>query len=293
MPVHPAAPASGAPVDLVVMAADIDTPQLKALAKLVRAAEIIALPAGAATQAFRLALPQQSDGVAAHCATAGFDFGFVPRDQRLDRVRLVAMDMDSTLITIECIDEIADLYGIKPQVAAITARAMRGDIDFRKSLQQRVGLLAGLEVGALQRVYDERLQLSPGAQRMLDGFRNVGAQSLLVSGGFSFFTDRLKARLGLDHVLANTLEIAGGKLTGRIEGDIVDAEAKAKELERIGRALAGADGLIVAFGDGANDLPMLGRADVSFAFRAKPIVRAKTTYAIDHCGLDAALNLFA
>ncbi|MEO8739778.1 MAG: phosphoserine phosphatase SerB [Casimicrobiaceae bacterium] len=283
---------SGMAADLVVQAPEIGTAEIKALARLTRASEIVAVPAGAATQAFRLVLPQEREGIAAYCAAAGFDFGVVPRDQRLDRVRLVAMDMDSTLITIECIDEIADLRGIKPQVAAITARAMRGEIDFRESLRQRVGLLAGLEVDAMQRVYDERLRLSPGAERMLAGFKRAGAQTLLVSGGFTFFTDRLKARLGLDHVLANTLEIANGKLTGGIAGDIVDADAKAAEVQRIGSALAGAAGVIAALGDGANDLPMLARADISFAYRAKPVVRAKTTYSIDYCGLDAALNFF-
>jgi len=291
-PIDPVAATHAVRSDLVVQGEDIATPDLKELARLTGAERIVAL-ARAATQAFRLVQPDKHEPIAAFCARVGLDHGLVPADRRLDRVRLVAMDMDSTLITIECIDEIADLRGIKPQVAAITASAMRGEIDFRESLRQRVGLLAGLEVGALQRVYDERLRLSPGAERMLAGFKRLGAQSLLVSGGFTFFTDRLKARLGLDHVLANTLEIADGKLTGRIAGEIVDADAKAAEVKRIGSALAGGDGLIAALGDGANDLPMLACADVSFAYRAKPVVRAQTTYAIDHCGLDAALNLFA
>jgi phosphoserine phosphatase len=291
-PEYPAtAPVQDSPGDIVVQGVDIGTPELKELARLTGASGIVALNR-AATQAFRLLLPLERAPIAPFCVGAGFDCGLVPREQTLERVRLVAMDMDSTLITIECVDEIADALDIKPQVAAITASAMRGEIDFRESLTRRVALLAGLNVSALQHVYDERLRLSPGAERMLAGFKRVGAKALLVSGGFTFFTDRLKARLGLDYTASNTLEIRDGKLTGRIEGDIIDAEAKAAEFARLGREIAGSGGLTLAIGDGTNDLPMLAKADVSIAFRAKPIVREKTMYTIDHCGLDAALNLF-
>jgi len=280
-----------ASTDLVIQAPDIDTPQIKQLARLAEADTVTAL-AAAGTQAFRLSPARQRAGVAELCAVAGIDFGFVPDDQRLERVRLVAMDMDSTLISIECIDEIADMRGIKPQIAAITESAMRGEIDFRESLKRRVALLAGLDMAALARVYDERLKLSPGAERMLAGFARVGAKTLLVSGGFTFFTDRLKARLGLDHAVASTLDIADGRLTGRISGEIVDGEVKAAAFTRLARELKGEHGLVVAIGDGANDLPLLRLADVSVAYHAKPIVRAETTYAIDYCGLDAVLKLF-
>jgi len=280
-----------ASTDLVIQAPDIDTPQIKQLARLAEADTVTAL-AAAGTQAFRLSPARQRAGVAELCAVAGIDFGFVPDDQRLERVRLVAMDMDSTLISIECIDEIADMRGIKPQIAAITESAMRGEIDFRESLKRRVALLAGLDMAALARVYDERLKLSPGAERMLAGFARVGAKTLLVSGGFTFFTDRLKARLGLDHAVASTLDIADGRLTGRISGEIVDGEVKAAAFTRLARELKGEHGLVVAIGDGANDLPLLRLADVSIAYHAKPVVRAETTYAIDYCGLDAVLKLF-
>jgi phosphoserine phosphatase len=284
-------PALAPAAALVIQAPDIGTGQIKHLARLVAADTIDALSA-ATTQAFRLTPVHSRDGVAEFCAEAGIDFAFVPDDQRLARVRLVALDMDSTLIGIECIDEIADLQGIKPRIAAMTQSAMRGEMDFRASLTRRLALLAGVEVAALSRVYDERLHLSPGAERMLAGFARAGARTLLVSGGFTFFTERLKSRLGLDYTLANTLEIAAGKLTGRLEGEIVDAEAKAEAFARLARELAGADGLTVAIGDGANDLPLLARASVSVAYHAKPAVRPAASYAIDHCGLDAILNLF-
>src|SRR5436853_507326 len=200
----PAVDLSGA--DLVVQAPDIDTLALKGLARLCRAESIVALSA-ASTHAFRLSGVRHPQSATAFCIEAGFDFAFVPRDRGLERVRLVAFDMDSTLITIECIDEIADMQGIKAEVAAVTASAMRGEIEFRESLRRRVSLLAGLPTGALQRVYDERLRLSPGAERMLAGFKRAGARTLLVSGGFTFFTDRLEARLGIDYTLASTLEI--------------------------------------------------------------------------------------
>jgi phosphoserine phosphatase len=284
-------PGPDAAADLVIQAPDIGTPQIKHLARMTGADTISALSA-AQTQAFRLSPARNRAGVAEFCAEAELDFGFVPADQRLERVRLVAMDMDSTLISIECIDEIADLHGVKPEIAAITQSTMRGEIDFRASLARRVSLLAGLDVAALERVYDERLRLSPGAERMLAGFTRAGARTLLVSGGFTFFTERLKARLGLDYTVASTLQTIDGRLTGRIEGDIVDGQAKADAFERLGRELAGEDGLTVAIGDGANDLPVLSRADISIGYHAKPVVRAVATYAIDRCGLDAILNLF-
>jgi len=281
---------AGGEADLVVQGPTATIDDARAIAAVAGSGAIVPLDRGEAP-AWRLASPRTREGVAAACAARRLDFAFVPRTRRLADVRVVAMDMDSTLITIECIDEIADMQGIKPQVALITAAAMRGEIDFRESLTRRVALLAGLPVEALARVYQERLALSPGAERMLDGFHRAGAQSLLVSGGFTYFTDRLKRRAGLGHTLSNVLEIRDGRLTGHIEGEIVDAAAKAGALRAL-RADLGA-GTAVALGDGANDLPMFREADVSIAYRAKPVVRAQATHAIDHCGLDAVLNLFA
>jgi phosphoserine phosphatase len=275
---------------LVLQGPDLSRDGALALLRIAGARELEPLPDGVAARAFRLSDPSSCDGVAEAAAARRIDHAFVPARRRLADVRVVSMDMDSTLITIECIDEIADMLGIRGEVAAITESAMRGEIDFRASLTQRVKLLAGLPVDALQRVYDERLQLSPGAQAMLDRFHRAGAQSLLVSGGFTFFTERLKARVGLSHTLSNVLGIEDGRLTGRIAGEIVDADAKANALRSLRASLP--RGLAVAIGDGANDLPLFREADVSVAWRAKPVVRAQATHAIDYSGLDAVVNLF-
>ena len=265
--------------------------EIAAFASLTGAQGIHALAAG--PPAFRLTRVERREGVAERCAAIGADHAFVPPELTRDRVRVVAMDMDSTLITIECIDEIADRVGIRQEVAAITAAAMRGDLNFAESLARRVALLAGLPVAELEHVYTERLALSPGAERMLQEFRKLGAKTLLVSGGFTFFTDRLARRLAFDETAANTLEIEADRLTGRVVPPIVDGETKAARLAAMRMRHAGANGIVVAIGDGANDVPMLKAADISIAYRAKPIVRAQATCAIDYCGLDAVLNLFA
>ena len=200
--------------------------------------------------------------------------------------------MDSTLITIECIDELADIAGIKPQVAQITESAMRGEIDFGESLTRRTALLAGLEASAFERVYDERLRLSPGAERLIEALKARGIKTLLVSGGFTFFTERLKARLGLDYASSNEPEIVGGKLTGRIAGPIVDAEGKAEKVRAVREELRLAPQQVIVIGDGANDLAMMAEAGVSIAYQAKPVVQRQATYSFTHVGLDGLLNLF-
>lgn len=224
---------------------------------------------------------------------AELDCAFIAANRRLHDFRLVAMDMDSTLINIECIDEIADMQGLKPQVAEITEAAMRGEIEFRESLARRVALLKGLDASALQRVYDERLRLSPGAKTMLATVKAAGMRTLLVSGGFTFFTDRMKSRLGLDFTHSNVLEIADGKLTGDIVGDIVDAEEKKRTVERCCAELNISPDQAIVMGDGANDLKMMSIAGLSVAFRAKPVVRAQADVALNFVGLDGILPLFA
>ncbi len=226
------------------------------------------------------------------CALARLDCCFIARRLRWSDFKLLAMDMDSTLITIECIDEIADMQGLKPQVAAITEAAMRGEIEFNESLTRRVALLAGLDASALDRVYNERLQLSPGAENMLAAVKVAGLKTLLVSGGFTFFTDRIRQRMGLNFSHANQLEIVDGKLTGRVVGDIVNAEEKKHTVQRICTELGIDPSAAIVMGDGANDLQMMGIAGLSVAYRAKPVVRAQAKVALNFIGLDGILALF-
>jgi len=228
----------------------------------------------------------------AFCAEQGLDCAFVPDRQTWNTIGLVVMDMDSTLINIECIDEIADMCGLKPEVAAITELSMRGEIDFTQSLRSRVALLKDLDESALLRVVDERLRLNPGAQTLIDYCRLHGIKTMLVSGGFDFFANHVKAMLGLNYAHANTLEIIEGKLTGHLLGDIVDAQAKADYLVKTREQLGLAVDQVIAIGDGANDLKMMAAAAAGIAYHAKPIVQQQAAYALNHTGLDGVLNLF-
>ena len=226
------------------------------------------------------------------CSEQQIDCALVPDAQRLHHFGLCVMDMDSTLINIECIDEIADLMGIKPQVSAITESSMRGELDFAQSLKARVALLKGLPETALQQVIDERLQVNPGAVEWIAACKLHNIKTMVVSGGFKLFANHVKTMLGLDYAVANTFEIIDGKLTGNILGDIVDAERKAQELIKLRDSLGLSAGQTIAIGDGANDLKMMAVATVGVAYHAKAIVQNQATYAINYSGLDGVINLF-
>ena len=275
-------------MNLIIQGNEVATADLKHLAKLAGATAIESI----APNAFRLVGANTVPEVAPYCEQKELDCAFIPEGRKLADFRLVVMDMDSTLITIECIDEIADFMGLKPQVAAITAAGMRGEIDFKESLRQRVDLLEGADENALARVYEERLRLSPGADPLLARLRELRIKTLLVSGGFTFFTDRLAQRLGLDYTRSNTLEISDGRLTGRVVGEIVDGAGKLAALEHVRGELGLKKEQVIGIGDGANDIPFLVASGVSIAYHAKPVVRAQATYALNFAGLDGVLNLF-
>lgn len=284
-------------MNLILQGLYVERATVDRIAALADARRIVAIENGTATRAYRCegvaASTAVRDMVEAACQAAQLDGSFIEADKRLSDFKLLVMDMDSTLITIECIDEIADMQGLKSEVAAITEAAMRGELAFRESLIRRVALLKGLDASALQRVYDERLQFSPGAETLLAGVKAAGLRVVLVSGGFTFFTDKLQQRLRLDATLANLLEISNGKLTGKVVGGIVDAEEKKRMVERESAALGCGPGVAIVMGDGANDLQMMSVAGLSVAFRAKPVVRAQAKVALNVVGLDGLLNLFA
>jgi len=244
-------------------------------------------------RAYRLRNAYPHDSVAKLCQARRIDYAWMEPGARFAGLQLLAMDMDSTLITIECIDELGALAGKGAEIAAITEAAMRGEIvDYKESLRRRVALLAGTEASALEKVYREKLRLTPGAEALLAACKKHGVKTLLVSGGFTFFTERLRVRLGLDYTISNTLEIKDGRLSGLLVGEIVDADAKARKFVSVLKELKIDKRRSVAIGDGANDLKMMAAAGLSIAFHAKPLVRAEASYALTYSDLDAVLNLF-
>jgi len=275
-------------MNLIIQGTEVATPDLKHLAKLAGATTIESIT----PNAFRLVSASANPEIALFCKQKKLDYALVTPGRKFADFRLVVMDMDSTLITIESIDEIADFMRLKSRVAEITAAGMRGELDFKESLLQRVNLLEGADENMLMRVYEERLRLSPGADRLLTRLHELGIKTLLVSGGFTFFTDRLARRLGLDYSYSNTLEIIGGRLTGRVLGEIVDGDGKCSELLRVRNELGLSKQQIIGVGDGANDLKFMAECGVSIAFHAKPVVQSQATYALNNSGLDGVLNLF-
>ncbi len=275
---------------LVLQGLAVDRPDIHAIAELTRAGSI----QNCAANVFKLRNAQPHPKLEARCRAARLDFAFVPAELKLSYFKLVAMDMDSTLINIESLDEVADYAGLKQEISAITQRSMSGEIDFSESLRYRVALLKGLDANALERVYEERLALNPGAENFIAALQKHDIKIMLVSGGFTFFTERLKQRLGLNFAYANELELLNGKLTGALLGPMLDPKAKAEKLREV-RAMLGIGGgkQIIAIGDGANDRPMFDAADVGIAYHAKAVLRSHATYCIDHVGLDGVLNLFA
>lgn len=280
-------------MNLILQGLDGDSARLERIAALAAPTSVTRLGPNAVRCEQIAYSPALRPTIEVAAQAAQLDATYMMGQRELSEFKLVAMDMDSTLITIECIDEIADMQGLKPQVAAITEAAMRGELDFAASLKQRVALLEGLDASALQRVYDERLKLSPGAETMLAAVQKAGLKTLLVSGGFTFFTERLKERLGLDYTHANELEIVDGKLTGKVIGGIVDAEEKQRTVERVCAEMGIAPSQAIVMGDGANDLKMMGIAGLSVAFRAKPVVRSQADVALNFVGLDGLLNVLS
>jgi phosphoserine phosphatase len=255
------------------------------------------LSAGEAWQARFVsdASPAELTALRARIATAfngiTLDVNIVPGEIGRRRKKLLVADMDSTIIQQECIDEMADVFGIKPRIARITERAMRGELPFEAALKERLGLLAGLTGAQLQSVYDTRIRLMPGAGTLIATMHAAGATTALVSGGFTFFTDRVAKAVGFDENHANVLEFSDGKLTGSVVGPILGREAKKATLERLTHDGGLDPQATLAVGDGANDLDMIRSAGLGVAYRAKPIVAAEAAASISHGDLTALLYL--
>lgn len=275
--------------NLILQSPKLSSMDLSPLMKMVKSQQIKELT----PHAVKLLDVEPQAAIEEMCRQKKIDYAFMPADISLNHIRLVAIDMDSTLINIECIDEIANIAGLKEPVSAITERAMRGEIDFEQSLRARVALLAGIEASALQSVYEHRLQFNPGAEYLCKVLHDKNIYTILISGGFSYFTERLKNHLNLNEAVSNVLEISAEKLTGQLIGQIVDSQYKAHYVENLRIKLGLAKDQVVAIGDGANDIPMLQTAGYGIAFYGKPIVQKQARLSINHVGLEGVLSLFA
>ncbi|WP_295624458.1 phosphoserine phosphatase SerB [uncultured Nitrosomonas sp.] len=275
-------------MNLIIQGLEVNNSDLRSVAKLSHADGIERITG----QAFRLTNAIQFNDIPEYCSRSELDCAFITPEQKLSDIKLIVMDMDSTLLAIESIDEIADMQNIKPQVSAITQQTMKGEISFEESLTRRTWLLRGVHQDALQKVYDERVRLSSGAEKMLQQAKRFGIKTMVLSGGFTFFTERIKEKLGLDFAAANILEIENNRLTGKVVGDIIGRQGKAQVLKQVRDTLGLKREQIIAIGDGANDLDMMSESGISIAYHAKPIVKQHATYSINYVGLDGVVNLF-
>ncbi|MFM8798618.1 MAG: phosphoserine phosphatase SerB [Fluviibacter sp.] len=277
--------------DLVVYGGPVPTYLIEAIQSALKPADV--KPQGMqAVRFIGITTQQLPESLSQSLHNEQLDWGVVAAGRTLKDFKLVVFDMDSTLINIECIDELADFAGRKAEVSAITEAAMRGELDYRESLQKRVAILEGLNAKVLARVFSERLLLNPGARELLEALQAADIHTALLSGGFTYFTERLRIELGLDFATSNELEIVSGKLTGKVVGDIIDAQAKADKLLQLANEFGLTKDQVMAVGDGANDLLMMAEAGTSVAYHAKPATQSKATHAINHGGLDSILTLY-
>lgn len=247
------------------------------------------LEPGAACDIFFEKLPAEEAASTLPHLLAAVPFDAITQPAEGRRKKLLLSDMDSTIITVECIDELADYAGLKAEVSEITERAMNGELDFVAALKERVALLKGLPESVLQECYDSRVKLMPGAEVLVKTMAAQGATTVLISGGFTFFTAQVAQAAGFQHNIANLLGVEGGKLTGEVRGAIIDKHAKETTLQGFKDELGLATAQTLAVGDGANDLPMLLSAGLGVAYHAKPSVRAAAKAQINHCDLSALL----